>query len=276
MGAQARVACAQQLIGGVMNRKFRRLLAAASVVGMGAVATGPPAGSAAGSTIFHRPRIRLAGSGNRAAGWSSSNWSGYALSGSGYNSVTAQWVVQSVARSRKATYSSEWVGIDGYNNSSLIQTGTESDYYNGAAHYDAWWEILPAAETVIPSIPVSPGDHMSAAITKGSGSSWTITINDTTRNTSFSTTQTYTGPQTSAEWIEEAPTVGGRIAPLANYGQTTFDPGTVNGNNPGLSASDGGVMTQKGVQVSTPSNPDSEFDGFNMAYGATAPSPPTS
>jgi hypothetical protein len=259
-----------------MNRKFRRTLAAACVVGAGAVVSALPAGSAAGSAIFHHPRIRLAGSGNRATGWSSGNWSGYALSGSGYSSVAAQWVVQAVSRSRQATYSSEWVGIDGFNNSSLIQTGTESDYYSGAAHYDAWWEILPAAETPIPSIAVRPGDHMSATITKGSGSSWTITISDTSRNESYSTVQTYTGPETSAEWIEEAPTVGGRIAPLANYGQTTFDPGLVNGINPGLTAGDGGVMVQKGIQVSTPSNPDGDSDGFNSAYGATAPSPPAS
>jgi hypothetical protein len=259
-----------------MNNSFRRLLAVASVVGTGAAVWALPAGSAASPAIFHHPRIRLAGAGNRSAGWSSSNWSGYALSGSGYSSVTAQWVVQPVSPSRKATYSSEWVGIDGYNNSSLIQTGTESDYYNGAGHYDAWWEILPAAETVIPSIAVSPGDHMSAKIAKGSGSSWTIMISDTSRSESFSTVQTYTGPQTSAEWIEEAPTVGGRVAPLANYGQTTFDPGTVNGINPGLSASDGGVMIQKGIQVSTPSNPDTDTDGFNMAYGAAAPPPPAS
>jgi hypothetical protein len=260
-----------------MSKKFRRVLAAASVVGTGAVVAGLPAGSAAGPAIFHHPRIRVAGSGNKAAGWASSNWSGYALTGSGYSSVTAHWVVQAVSRSHKATYSSEWVGIDGFSNSSLIQTGTESDYYNGAAHYDAWWEILPAAETVIPSIVVSPGDQMSAKITKGSGSSWTITISDMSRNETFSTVQTYTGPQTSAEWIEEAPSVGGRIAPLANYGQTTFDPGTVNGIiNPGLTASDGGVMIQKGIQVSTDSNPDSDTDGFNMAYGATAPSPPAS
>jgi hypothetical protein len=117
---------------------------------------------------------------------------------------------------------------------------------------------------------------MSATITKGSGSSWTITISDTSRNERFSTSQTYTGPQTSAEWIDEAPTVGGRIAPLANYGQTTFEPGTVNGVNPGLTASDGGVMIQRNSQVSTPSNPDTDTDGFNMAYGATAPSPPAS
>lgn len=259
-----------------MCRKFRRLLAAASVVAAGAVVAALPAGSAAAPAIVHHPRIRLAGSGNKASGWASSNWSGYALSGSGYSSVTAQWSVQAVSPSRQPTYSSEWVGIDGFSNSSLIQTGTESDYYNGAAHYDAWWEILPAPETPISSFAVHPGDLMSATITKVSGTSWTITIRDITSNKSYTTQQTYTGPGTSAEWIEEAPTVGGRVAPLANYGQSTFDAGTVDGNNPRLSASDGGVMIQKGAQVSTPSNPDSDTDGFKTAYGATAPPPPPS
>jgi hypothetical protein len=231
-------------------------------------------GSVGSTAIFHRPRVAVSRPGTRATGWASSNWSGYAVTGSTYNAVTAKWIVPAVAASRKATYSSNWVGIDGYNNSSLIQTGTESDYYNGSAHYAAWWEILPAAETVIPSITVKPGDTVTASITKGPGSSWTITIADGSH--SFTTTQTYTGPQSSAEWVEEAPTVGGRVAPLADYGQTTFDPGTVNGGNPGLIASEGGVMVQKRVQVSTPSNPDRDTDGFNIAYGASAPSPPSS
>jgi Peptidase A4 family len=247
------------------------------LLGLGVVGAGFSTGSrAATPAIFHHPRISVKGAGDRAAGWASSNWSGYAVTGSGYKSVTAQWKVTAVARSRKATYSSEWVGIDGYNNSDLIQTGTEADYYNGAAHYDAWWEILPAAETVIPSISVQPGDVMTASINKGTGSSWTIKITDTRTNASFTTTQAYTGPQTSAEWIEEAPTVGGRVATLANYGLATFDPGTANGGNPLLNASEGGVMVQKGVQVSTPSNPDADTDGFNAAYGATAPLPPAS
>jgi hypothetical protein len=181
-----------------------------------------------------------------------------------------------VAPSSKPTASSNWIGIDGYNNSSLIQTGTESDYYGGRAHYDAWWEILPAAETVIPSISVHAGDVMAASITKGSGSSWTITITDKTTGKSFSTLQNYKGPQTSAEWIEEAPTVGGRVGTLANYGLGTFDPGTVNGVNPLLNPSESGVMVQNRVQVSTPSNPDGDTDGFTAAYGSTAPAPPSS
>jgi len=118
---------------------------------------------------------------------------------------------------------------------------------------------------------------MSASITKGSGSTWTISITDTTTGAGFSTQKTYTGPGTSAEWIEEAPSVGGRVATLATYSSAdTFDPGTANGGNPHLAAADGGVMIQHSQQVSTPSAPDGDTDGFNMAYGSAAPAPPSS
>ena len=233
--------------------------------------------TAASQARFHAPRIPVqVRAPVRAAGWSSSNWSGYAETGSGFSAITAQWVVPSVSRTRKATYSSSWVGIDGFNNSSLIQTGTEQDYYNSAAHYYAWWEILPAAETRISTITPSPGDVMTASISRGAGSNWTITITDTSRGQSFSTVQSYNGPQASAEWIQEAPTVGGRVATLAHFSLTSFDPGTVNGANPNLTAADGGVMIQGGAQVSTPSNPDADTDGYNVAYGSSAPAPPSS
>jgi len=235
----------------------------------------------AAPTVSHHPRISAqrpgGGSGGSATGWASSNWSGYAISGSNYTSITGSWVVPSVSASRKATYSSNWIGIDGFNDSNLIQTGTEQDFYNGSAHYGAWWEILPAAETPISSITVHPGDVMTADIHLISGSSWSITITDSTTGRSFNTTQAYNGQLTSAEWIEEAPTVGGHVASLAHYSSPDlFDPGTVNGHNPGLVAGDGGVMIQGRSQVSTPSNPDSDADGFNMAYGSTAPSAPAS
>ena len=256
-----------------MRRRLRLFAAGtAALLLSGAAASGPLAVNA--SAVFHHPRLSAAVRSN--AGWASSNWSGYAKTGS-FTRATGAWVVPSVARSGKPTYSSQWVGIDGFNNGSLIQTGTEADFYNGSAHYGAWWEILPAAETVIPSITVHPGDRMSASITKGSGSNWTITISDTTTGKTFTTVKNYTGPGTSAEWIEEAPSVGGHVATLATYSSPDkFDPGTANGGNPHLTAADGGVMIQRNHQVSTPSVPDSDTDGFNMAYGSSAPAPPSS
>jgi hypothetical protein len=208
--------------------------------------------------------------------WASSNWSGYAVANGPYNSVSGQWVVPTVTATKGATYSATWIGIDGFNNSDLIQTGTEQDYSSSGAQYAAWWEILPAAETPIAN-PVSPGDVMSATITNDNNGDWTITLRDVTKGWTFTTVQTYSGPGASAEWIEEAPTVGGRVATLAHYGQTTFDQGSVNGVGPNLIASqDAGIMIQKRVQVSTPSAPDSEADGFAIAYGSTAPAVPAS
>lgn len=258
-----------------MSRLFRLIVVLASTAALAAPGVAAPAAPA----IVHNPRVdanRPAGGGVGSFGWSSSNWSGYAVTGSGFSRVTGSWIVPTVTATKRATYSSSWIGIDGFNNSSLIQTGTEQDWFNGSAHYNAWWEILPAAETPITTITVSPGDHFSASVTSGGGGTWTISITDTTSGQSFSTVQSYGGPGTSAEWIQEAPTVGGRIAPLAHYGQTTFDPGTVNGASPHLVASEGGVMVQRGIQVSTPSGPDSDADGFNVSYGSSSPAPPVS
>jgi len=265
-----------------MIKAGMRLAAIATALGGWGLSTALSSATAA-PVVAHHPRIAAShgqgGSGGGAAGWASSNWSGYAVTGANgtYTSVTGQWTVPSVSSTRSATYSSNWIGIDGFNDSNLIQTGTESDYYSGSAHYYAWWEILPAAETRISSISVQPGDVMTAAINQVSAGVFTIVITDTRGSQTFTTQQSYKGQLSSAEWIEEAPSLGGRIATLAHYkSPTPFDPGTANGASPHLVASEGGVMIQGRSQVSTPSAPDGDADGFNMAYGSSAPSPPSS
>jgi hypothetical protein len=244
------------------------------------LAAAGPTLAGAPTAVVHAPRIALKPTASSSTtspfGWASSNWSGYAVTGSTYTSITGSWTVPAVSPSRGSTYSSSWIGIDGFNNSDLIQTGTEQDYVSGKASYYAWWEILPAAETVIAGDPVRPGDAMSASIADDGNGEWTITLSDRTAGWTFTTTQAYSGPAQSAEWIEEAPTIGGHIAKLANYGLATFDPGTVNGVDPGLTASDGGIMIQGRSQVSTPSLPDADTDGFNVEYGSAIPAAPAS
>ncbi|UUZ79832.1 hypothetical protein LJK88_33015 [Paenibacillus sp. P26] len=82
-----------------------------------------------------------------------------------FQCISGYWIVPRVKPSKQNQYSSAWIGIDGFGNSSLIQTGTEHDYENGKAVYYAWWEILPRAETRI-ARPVSPQDLMYARISK--------------------------------------------------------------------------------------------------------------
>jgi hypothetical protein len=184
-----------------------------------------------------------------------------------------------VSPSHGSSYSATWTGIDGFQNNGLIQAGTEQDYYNHSAHYFAWWTTSGLGFSPQSVFTVSPADQITVSIqqTKTSGI-WDVSIADTTNGNSFEKKDvSYSGPLTSAEWIEEAPTIGGHVAALANYGTATFDHGTANGTSPGLTASDNGVMVLRhGQQISTPSNPDSDGDGFTVQYGATQPSPPSS
>lgn len=212
-------------------------------------------------------------------GVTSNNWSGYGGVTSSGNAITytsARWKVPSVQP--KNGYSSAWVGVDGFNNNALIQTGTEQDYVKKKFVYRAWWEILPANETIISSLTISPGDWMQGTIENLSGATWRITLADLSSGQTFSTTQTYTGPATSAEWIVEAPTGPKRILKLARYSTTSFWNITLGLNsaaptNVGLVYPGEAIAMFKGKnQISTPSKPTG--NSFNIAYGKKQPAAP--
>lgn len=166
----------------------------------------------------------------------STNWSGYAaetnLSTPASNAVTmvsGSWIVPSVTGKTNG-YSSVWVGIDGYSSPSVEQLGTEQDTSKtGATRYYAWWEMYPNPSILISSVPISPGDSISASVTYSSGA-YTLQIADNTTGQSFSTTQSATAQRSSAEWIVEAPS-SGTILPLANFGTANFSAAqaTING-----------------------------------------------
>jgi hypothetical protein len=192
----------------------------------------------------------------------STNWSGYAVTGT-FTSATGHWTVPTVSGSG-SHYSSQWVGIDGYSNSNLIQTGTEADVVGGRASYAAWWEILPAAETRI-SMTVHPGDSMTGSVSKTSGTTWKISLTDNTTGQTFSTSKTYRGAGTSAEWIEEATQVNGRIGTPPHFTTFSFTNSTANGANPNLNSSEKILLVQNGVTYSTPSDP-SGGNSFSVSY----------
>lgn len=243
-------------------------------------------------------------------GWSSANWSGYAISSTKqgtYQSVSGTWRVPQVTPpaqpaptswwqmlvqwlqslfgigsggSAANEYSATWIGIDGFNNTSLIQAGTAQNISNGLPQYYAWWEILPNPETMIDPnhYPVQANDEIISSIAQQPSDLWTITLQNVTQGWTFvQEAISYSGPQTSVEWIEEAPEVNGAIATLANYGEVSVGNCLVNGANPLLQASQGGVMvTQIGEQISTPSVPGPSGNDFNIQYGPEQPSPPSS
>jgi hypothetical protein len=267
----------------------KRLLVGAALTSLaagGLVASTPGASAVTLPTIRHAPMLpaqpETRDSPSLNAGWSSDNWSGYALSGNygTFSSVAGCWDVPTIPISSPDSYSSTWVGIDGYDNSELIQTGTTQASIMGATYYYDWWEILPNVPFNIAL--VDPGDEMCASITEGTSGDWTIAIKDETSGDAFSTVQAYSGDQSSAEWIMERPFVCANegctsyvISTLADYGEMTFEPVSVNGGNPGLNTSEVGSMFNSSDQViSAASSPDGSTDGFNLAYGSVAPAPP--
>jgi Peptidase A4 family len=70
----------------------------------------------------------------------SSNWSGYSAFKSRvkFTDVKGDWIQPAATCTSERTYSSFWVGIDGYNSNTVEQTGTDADCNNGSPVYYAW------------------------------------------------------------------------------------------------------------------------------------------
>jgi hypothetical protein len=155
----------------------------------------------------------------------SENWSGYAVTGSDFTQANGSWTVPTVdCTVTPNTYSAFWVGIDGYSSDTVEQTGTEADCDGTSPVYYAWYEFYPAGSVIIGSVPVSPGNQMSAQASY-SGSEFTTTITNVTTGKSFSKTATVSGAErSSGEWIAEAPccTGQGGILPLSDFGTGSF------------------------------------------------------
>ncbi len=174
------------------------------------------------SPIQHAP-MRLHEVPTKNGSVTSENWSGYAVTGSGFTNAQGSWIVPKVncAKTLEA-YSAFWVGIDGYSSDTVEQTGTISLCFLTTAEYYAWYEFYPAASVEITSVPVSPGDTMSASVTYN-GSEFTITITNETTGKTYSKSATVAGAErSSAEWIAEAPSSTSGILPLANFRTVSF------------------------------------------------------
>jgi hypothetical protein len=168
----------------------------------------------------------------------STNWSGYALTGPGpYNSVSASWTQPeancAVTRGGDSAF---WVGLDGYSTETVEQTGTEANCSNGKAAYGAWYEMYPRGSVRI-SEPVVPGDKITASVTYlgkaffGLTSRFELTLSDATEGWSQSETKYLRRAKLgSAEAIAEAPSSVFEVLPLSDFGSVAFSGVTANGS----------------------------------------------
>ena len=134
-----------------------------------------------------------------------------------------------------------WVGIGGVTSQDLVQAGTqEQTSGSGQTLYSAWVETLPQASQPV-QLVVRAGDSITVSLTEPQSDTWQISLANNTTGQSVQTSTQYSSSNSSAEWIEEAPTGGrGGILPLDDFGTITFTgvSASASGQTVNLSAAD--------------------------------------
>lgn len=162
----------------------------------------------------------------------SSNWAGYAIHHGGvrFKRVTGIWrQPTTTCTGGQATYSSIWVGLGGFSETSkaLEQIGSEVDCNaRGKTVSSVWYELVPAASRTI-RMQVRPGDTLKATVTV-IGHQVELALRDLTRHRLFTKSlQASSVDTSSAEWILETPSVCARtssceVLPLADFGRAAI------------------------------------------------------
>jgi hypothetical protein len=155
------------------------------------------------------------------------NWSGAAATGSGFTSVASSWTEPSVTCNSTNDLMAPWVGIDGYGSNTVEQTGVATDCSSGHPVYQAWYEMYPKAPVYysLSTNPVGAGDKISASVTR-SGSTYTLTLSDSTKGWTKTTVKSLNARNVSAEVIIESPT-----AAYPKFGTVSFSNSTINGSS---------------------------------------------
>lgn len=202
------------------------------------------------------------------------NWSGYALAGGPFTSVGGTFNVPTITGSGSDSSAAEWAGIDGWGPgaSSIIQAGVAEDYTASlnTVRVTAWYELYPAPAFAIP-LTVNAGDQVTVSISEVSAGDWNVLVADDTTSQAWNAEFSYAGPESTAEWIVEAPfsTLSESIIPLAPFSPVTF---THLAATPTGEPATRFLMFQSGQQVSTPSP--LSANGFTVGYGGVTPNAP--
>ncbi|HEV7663868.1 MAG TPA: G1 family glutamic endopeptidase [Chloroflexota bacterium] len=214
---------------------------------------------------------------------SSHNWSGYAASGGApYTAVTGTWTVPQLAPNGAPGVGATWVGIGGVNSRDLIQAGTQDVASgSGQTQFQAWIEMLPQPSRQVP-LAVVPGDSITVSITEqGVGSNlWQISFKNNTSGQTYQTTVNYASSQSSAEWIEEAPSGPNGIVPLDNFGSIAFSNATTTQNGQTLTIAQASaqpitMLNANGQPLAVPSGIGTDGGSFSIARTAASATPST-
>jgi len=141
----------------------------------------------------------------------STNWAGYAVTGTDFTYVQGSWIVAAVDCTKTPkTDSSEWVGIDGWSSNTVEQIGTDADCLGDTPYYYVWYEFYPLNTIVITDVSIAAGDKFSASVRYEGDNEYLVAITNETTGQGFSKEVEFKGAdgsgvpkRNSAEWIEE-------------------------------------------------------------------------
>jgi hypothetical protein len=208
----------------------------------------------------------------------SHNWSGYNATGGTFTSVTGTWTVPQVSTSSAQGASATWVGIGGVSSRDLIQAGTEDTASGtGRTRYEAWVETLPQPSHPI-KLAVSPGDSVTVSLTEQSTGTWALDFKNNTSGQEYKNNIQYDSSESSAEWVEEAPSGGRNLLPLDAFGTVTFSSASATKNGQTLNVQQLGAtsITMKGAgnaTLATPSPIGADGSSFSITRSSATASP---
>ena len=170
----------------------------------------------------------------------SRNWAGYAATGGSYTAVSGPLTVPDFSASSPTGLDATWVGIGGIDSRDLIQAGTQQQTSGaGQTQYSAWVETLPQPSRTVPLV-IHAGDSISVSLSEQSRGNWLVSLTNNSTGQTYQDTVQYNSSNSSADWIEEAPSAGrGGVLPLDDFGTITITGASAvkNGQNISLAVS---------------------------------------
>jgi len=141
----------------------------------------------------------------------------------------------------------------------------------------------PIVHLDMPGRPFEPvisadGCWIFVTLTQQSGNDWLITMKNNTTNGSYNVTVQYSSSNSSAEWVQEAPSVGRGLVSLDQFGTIQFNGASAVRDGKTMSASALGakaitMINGQGQAIAQPSTIGNDGSSFTIARTDASSSP---
>jgi hypothetical protein len=137
--------------------------------------------------------------------------------------------------------------------------------------------MLPASSKTVP-LSVSAGDSVTVTITQQSGNDWLIAMKNNTTSGTYNVTVQYSSSNSSAEWVQEAPSIGRGLVSLDQFGTVKFTGASAvrDGKTMSAAALSAKAITMingRGEAIAQPSTIGSDGSSFTVARTDALSSP---